>query len=88
MKEERVKRTKEYKKEKKWDYKDLIGYEKDDDPECIEYVYDEIAHITDKGGALLKMRGDKIWIPISQIVDATEDTVFITPWIAKKVGLG
>lgn len=86
MNEKRMNKTKEYKKEKKWNHRDIIGYEKDDDPEYMEFVYSEIVCMTDKA-ALLKIDGNKVWIPRSQIIDATEDTIYITPWIAEKVGL-
>jgi hypothetical protein len=86
-KERKVMNSKNGKKSTpKYDYKDLIGYSKDDDPECEEFSYDEIVHTTDKA-ALLKIRGSKVWIPLGQIVDATENTVIVTLWIAKKIGL-
>jgi hypothetical protein len=85
-KERKVMNSKDDVNANKYDYKELIGYSKDDDPECEEFVYTQIIHMTDKA-ALLKIGGDKFWIPRGQIVDATKDTVVITLWIAKKIGI-
>jgi hypothetical protein len=70
-------------KKNDWDPNDMIGCDGSDDGEL--YDYEKIVHMTDKS-VLLEMDGEDVWIPKSQIIDATDKVVTITKWLAQKNG--
>jgi hypothetical protein len=70
-------------KKKTIDPSDIVGC--DEDRECVHVDHAGIDHVTDKA-ALLSIDGEKIWVPKSQIMDATEDSLTITLWFAEKQG--
>ena len=64
------------------DFNNMIGGEGSDG---VEYDYEKIVHMTDSA-VLLEIEGDESWIPKSQIIDASDHTVTLTKFIAKKLG--
>ncbi len=72
------------KKREPVDPADIIGCY--DDNESVHLDHEGIEHHTDKA-ALIVLDGEKKWIPKSQIMDATEDSITITSWFAEKDGL-
>lgn len=62
---------------------DIVGC--DEDCECVEFNHDGIEHQTPLA-ALVKLEGEKTWIPKKCIVDASETSVSIATWWAEKEG--
>jgi hypothetical protein len=49
--------------------------------------YDEIIRKSDKG-VLIKIEGDKYWLPKSQVeINEDDDTIDIPEWLLKEKGL-
>lgn len=65
---------------------DIIGCT--DDRECTMLNHEGIKMISPSGkAALLVIDGEERWIPLSQIMDASDDSLTITLWFAEKEGL-
>jgi len=72
---------------RKWYPEDMVGWDEDKaDPETVTLAYESIEHMTDKA-TLLIIEGDKVWVPKSQTLEATDKEVTVTLWWVEKQGL-
>ncbi len=80
----KVKRYRKCREKEKLDPYDMIGYN-GNDIDGQEVSYDDIIKFTD-AAVLLNIDGDEVWIPKSQIIDANDEIIIITYWLAEKQG--
>lgn len=66
----------------KFDFNDMVC---GDGTGGVEVDYEEIKHMTEKA-ALLIIDGDEEWVPKSQIIAATKNTITVTDFIARERG--
>lgn len=72
---------------RRWFPEDMVGWEDDGkDPETEHLDYESIEHMTEKA-ALLIIDGDKVWVPKSQILEASDTHIEVTTWWMKKQGI-
>ncbi len=64
-----------------WAPEDVIGGDNSEGKPDAEIVYDEIKHVTEKA-ALFQIDQEEVWIPCSQIYEATQFTITIPEWLA------
>lgn len=68
--------------------KGTIHAQADEDEDDVTVAFDKIKTVTAKA-VLLRVDGDDVWIPFSQLVDVfpSRKEAIVTEWIAKEKGL-
>jgi len=64
-----------------WTPEDVVGGDNSEGKAAVDVTYDKILHVTDRA-ALFQIDKEEVWVPTSQIYEATAATINMPEWLA------